>query len=81
MFNNFITLLSVSIDVCIKSENHILKELLIDYAKQKLNKKQFLYLHIKLASISRETPIYLFIDSWISNHKAEIIKQFLYRND
>ena len=81
MFNNFITLLSVSIDVCIKSENHILKELLIDYAKEKLNKKQFLYLHIKLATISRKTPIYLFIDSWISNHKAEIIKQFLYRND
>jgi hypothetical protein len=81
MFNNFITLLSVSIDVCIKSENHILKELLIDYAKEKLNKKQLLYLHIKLATVSRETSIYLFIDSWISNHKAEIIKQFLYRND
>lgn len=79
MLNSFITILAISLDICIESKNYILKELLFDYAKEILNKKQIIYLYIKIASIKRDTSTYLLIESWIRRHNGEIIKHFLYK--
>jgi hypothetical protein len=75
-----ITLLAVCIDVCIETENKVLKRLLYDYAKEKIPKNKLILLYIKIASIEKTTPLYKIMSRWIKNNQNEIIHQMIRRD-
>ena len=75
-----ITLLAVCIDVCIETENKVLKRLLYDYAKEKIPKSKMILLYIKIASIEKTTPLYKIMSNWIRSSQNEIIHQMIRRD-
>ena len=74
---SLITLLAICIHICIEEQNFILKTLLYDYAKTKLNKKQIYLMYIKIATVDITTSFYKLMEKWIQNNQTEIVRQFL----
>tara|TARA_Y100001935_G_C17009528_1_gene362248 strand:+ start:205 stop:435 length:231 start_codon:yes stop_codon:yes gene_type:complete len=74
---SLITLLAICIHICIEEKNFILKTLLYDYAKTKLNKKQIYLMYIKIATVDITTSFYKLMEKWIQNNQTEIVRQFL----
>tara|TARA_Y100000992_G_C20977664_1_gene355763 strand:- start:8 stop:247 length:240 start_codon:yes stop_codon:yes gene_type:complete len=73
-----ITILANCIDICNNIENNILKSLLFDYVKHKLNKKEIIVLYLKIACVNRKTKLYEFLNEWIKIYQNKMIKQLLY---
>ena len=74
---NLLTIMAICIDISMKMENNILKILFMDYSKTKFSKKQMFLLYIKIATIKKDTPFYIFMHEWIVNNTNEIISHFL----
>ena len=72
-----ISMMAILIDISIKMNNNILKILLVDYAKTKFNKKQMLFLYVKIHTLDTDTKIYSIMNKWLRNNTNQIIKQFL----
>jgi hypothetical protein len=75
---HIINILANCIHISKKYNNIVLKDLLFNYASKKLNKKQILFLYIKIASVKEDTELYYFFDNWIKYHNKKMIKQLLY---
>ena len=73
----FISMMAILIDISIKMNNNILKILLVDYAKTKFNKRQMLFLYVKIHTLDTDTKIYSIMNKWLKNNTNQIIKQFL----
>ena len=56
---------------------NILKILLVDYAKTKFNKKQMLFLYVKIHTLDTDTKIYSIMNKWLRNNTNQIIKQMI----
>jgi hypothetical protein len=75
-----ITVLATCIHVCIELNNNVLKRLLFDYAKKKIQKNQIIVLYIKIASMDTNTPLYRIMDRWIRHHNGSIIHQLIHHD-
>ena len=72
-----ISMMAILIDISIKMKNNILKTLLVDYAKTKFNKKQMLFLYVKIHTLDTDTKIYSIMNKWLRNNTNQIIKQMI----
>lgn len=73
-----ITLLATCIHICIETKNNVLKRLLYDFAKKKIDNKKIIFLYIKIASIDKNTEFYKLMSQWINLHYDKIIRSLLY---
>ena len=74
----FITLLATCIHICIEMDNKVLKRLLYDFAKKKINEKKIIFLYIKIASIDKNSEFYKLMYKWIDKNKNKMIHQLIY---
>ena len=72
-----ISMMAILIDISIKMKNNILKTLLVDFAKTKFNKKQMLFLYVKIHTLDTDTKIYSIMNKWLRNNTNQIIKQMI----
>ena len=72
-----ISMMAILIDISIRMKNNILKTLLVDYAKTKFNKKQMLFLYVKIHTLDTDTKIYSIMNKWLRNNTNQIIKQMI----
>ena len=75
-----ITILATCIHVCIETNNNVLKRLLFDYAKKKIQKNHIIILYIKIASMDTKTPLYRIMNRWIRTQSGAIIHQLIHHD-